>query len=365
MKRANSESGFGLVAFMAVLLPLVVLAGSAMMAMGGRSNRLRDEVRQEKALLAAEAGIDEARYRGAIGTLVSGAPFARTLPNGSGFVVEPTHLLTDGKDNDGDTSVDEADEDVFRLIVIGTYGSARRRVAGYLSPVAGATLPIQAAMTTFNPNPQTQIDFNGTGFITGVDTNMDGSPGPAPPVPGLAIQDPATVVDLTANYAVDDDSRITGSSGPPSLGVSSSTLDLNKLVLDVKNNANIVLSSSYIGANWGTAPAGPFNLIHREGDLQLSGTVVGTGILVVTGKLQVADDFRFDGIVIVLGDVQIDDDVLINGAMIQGPSSNQTQLTDNVKIRYSSEAIKAAASALSAALGNYALVTGWQEISRK
>ncbi len=217
-------------------------------------------------------------------------------------------------------------------------------------------------MTTFNPNPQTQIDFNGTGFITGVDTNMDGTPGPEPSVHGLAIQQPATVVDLTANYAVDDDSRITGSSGPPSLGVSSSTLDLAQLVLDVKNNADYTLGSAYVGANWGTAPAGPFNLLYREGDLQLNGTVVGAGILVVTGNLQVADDFRFDGMVIVLGNVQMNDNVLINGGLIQGPSSLQMQLTDNVKIRYSSQAIKAASDAVS---GNYAVVTGWQEISRK
>ncbi len=216
----------------------------------------------------------------------------------------------------------------------------------------------------YNPNHQDQIDFKGTGFITGIDTNMDGSPGPAPAVHGLAIQQPATVTDLTANYAVDDDSRITGSSGPPSLGVSSSTLDLNQLVLDVKNNADILLSASYYGANWGTAPAGPFNLIYREGDLQLAQTVVGTGILVVTGNLQVADTLRFDGIVIVLGDVQMNDNVLINGGLIQGPSSLQTQLTDNVKIRYSSEAVKAASNALSAAGGSHARVTGWQEIGR-
>ena len=45
------------------------------------------------------------------------------------------------------------------------------------------------------------------------------------------------------------------------------------------------------------------------------------------------------------------------------PSSNETQLTDDVKIRYSSEAIKAASGPLD--VENHALVTGWQEISSK
>ena len=43
----SSESGFTLVAVMAALLPLVGLAGAAMLAMGGRSSRLMEEVRNE------------------------------------------------------------------------------------------------------------------------------------------------------------------------------------------------------------------------------------------------------------------------------------------------------------------------------
>ena len=102
-----------------------------MLTMGGRSNRLMDEVRQEKALLAAEAGIAEAGYRAAIGTLLNGVPFFRILPNGASFTVLPIHLLTDGTDNDGDTDVDESDEDVFQLTAVGTSGSARRRIVAY------------------------------------------------------------------------------------------------------------------------------------------------------------------------------------------------------------------------------------------
>ena len=91
--------------------------------------------------------------------------------------------------------------------------------------------------------------------------------------------------------------------------------------------------------------------------------------MVVTGSLQVADEFEFDGVVIVLGDVQMNDHVKVTGALIQGPSSNQTQLTsagssDVVEIRYSSEVISTVSNLVSSSGATYTKFTGWQEISR-
>ena len=56
---ATTEGGYLVVGFLAVLVPLLAIAGSAMLAMGGRSAGLGEEIRQERALLTAEAGIDE------------------------------------------------------------------------------------------------------------------------------------------------------------------------------------------------------------------------------------------------------------------------------------------------------------------
>lgn len=84
-----------------------------------------------------------------------------------------------------------------------------RRLVAYLGP-SPSPLPIESALTIYSQTPQTQIDFKGLGYVTGIDTNMDGSPGTSPAVHGLAIEPPADLGDLTSNYAVDDPSRITG-----------------------------------------------------------------------------------------------------------------------------------------------------------
>ena len=140
--RADRQSGFALVGFIAVLLPLVGLAGAVMLSMGGRNARLMDEIRLEKALLAAEAGMDEAGYLAATGGLVDGDTILRTLPNGASFTVQATLLSTDGVDNDGDTIIDDVDENVMQLIVLGTSGSSRRRIVGYLrQPPLGLDSP--------------------------------------------------------------------------------------------------------------------------------------------------------------------------------------------------------------------------------
>jgi hypothetical protein len=357
----SRESGSALVGFLAVLLPLTGLAAAAVIAMNGRSGRLLAEVNQERALQAAEAGIDVTRLLGVAGTLADGAEITRTLAGGASFRVVADSLKTDGVDNDGDGQTDEADEDVFELVSTGSHGTAVRRVVGYLSREPGMP-PIDSAMVLYKTNPQVQIDFKGTGYIRGADTNMDGTAGPQATQAGLSIKSPGTIASLTANYAVDQPARITGNNGPPSLRVTTSTFDLNALIAEVTASPDIVLGAAYVNATWGTAPAGPWRHVRRGGDLQLSGNVQGTGVLLVTGKLQVTNTFRWDGLVIVLGDVQMDGNVTINGALIQGPASNQTQFANNVKIRYSSEALSLALPGIG--LGKFTVVSGWQEISR-
>ena len=294
---------------------------------------------RERAFMAAESGIDEAIYRASQATLIDGVKFERDLGGGMAFSVVPTHLLADGLDNDGDTLVDEGDEDVFEVLAAGTYRGTTRRLLAYVGPVPRRVL-IESPVSTYNQDPQIQINFKGKGFITGNDTDMDGSPGPSPAIPGLTIQPPADVVDLIASLSVDDPSRITGAGGTPSLGQSAVTMDINQVVADVKNTADIVLGDSYTSGDWGNGPGGDLHVIYREGNIKLDGYIQGAGIMVVTGKAEVYGGFRFDGILIFLDNVQMDGSsrggIEIYGGMIQGPGGNQFQLDDDVDISFSS-----------------------------
>jgi hypothetical protein len=359
----DHESGMVLVAYLSVLFLLVGIAGAAMMAMGGRNSRLLAEVQREKALLATEAGIDAGLYRATTGLLVDGVSFGRVLPGGASYTADPVHLGVDGVDNDGDGKVDEFDEDVFQLTVLGTFGKARRRVVAYLSR-ANQLPPLAAAVTLFHPNPKVRLDFDGSGFLGGADTDIDGGAGPGAPVAGLAIQAPATIADLTGDFLVDDPTRITGLGASPSLAVSDIALDFGQITFDVQNNADMTLSGSYYhGVSAGSGPAETFYVIYRNGNLTLEGTCVGAGVLLVTGDLDAHGTLFFDGLVIVLGDVSFRHNVRIQGALIQGPAGARFETDDDTRIRWSREALLAATQALGYAGGDYTVLSGWQEVS--
>ncbi len=372
--RVGREGGVVMIAMRIIMGPIIVMAFALTTTMTGRNNLFTELVRQERAFMAAESGIEEAIYRASLATLIDGVKFERDLGRGMAFSVVPTHLLADGLDNDSDTLVDEADEDVFEVLAAGTYRGSTRRLLAYVGPVPGRVL-IDSPLSTYNQTPQIQIDFKGKGLITGNDTDMDGSPGPSPARPGIEIQPPADVVDLTANFSVDDPGRITGAGGTPSLGQSAVTMDLNQVVADVKNTADIVLGKSYTSGDWGDGPNGDGHVIYREGDLQLDGYIQGAGIMVVTGKLQVTGGFRFDGILIVLGDIQMDGSsrggIELYGGLVQGPDFGRLQIADDVDISYSSEALDLVSQLAVGSIdlleppsGRFELYNGWQEISR-
>ena len=86
----KAEQGVVLYILLASIIPLFLLTGAAAMTMTGRNNRMMDENVYEKALLAAESGIDEAVYLGATGSLRSGGNFERDLGNGYDCFIEPT-----------------------------------------------------------------------------------------------------------------------------------------------------------------------------------------------------------------------------------------------------------------------------------
>ena len=96
----TAEAGFIMVAMVIMLLPLTLIVAAFISSMGGRSFRLREEVVQEKAFLAAESGLDEAIYRAQTTGLTDGGIFARAFGKGMAFSVEPTYLGGDGIDND-------------------------------------------------------------------------------------------------------------------------------------------------------------------------------------------------------------------------------------------------------------------------
>ena len=138
-----------------------------------------------------------------------------------------------------------------------------------------------------------------TPMVTGENTNIDGSPGnPAEDVTGMLIATPGTVAHLLTEITADELDHVDGLGGMPSLGVTS-PMDLPTIVAQAKNAADIVLTSNeYSSLDFGNASAGTANITYREGDVKFTGNTRGAGMLVVTGRLEMVDNFRFDGVIV-------------------------------------------------------------------
>ncbi len=356
----GKEDGFIMVAMVIMLLPLTVIVAAFMSNMTGRTFRLREEVVQEKALLAAESGLDEAIYRAQTAGLTDGSIFARAFGKGMAFSVEPTYLGADLVDNDTDGDTDEADEDVFQLIIRGTYRGVTRRIAAYVG--ATSILPtVESAMTVHNPS--VGITLQGNPKFSGFDTNIDESPGdPTNDLQGMTIASSGPVADLLGELSGSEQSKIKGLGGTPSLGVAN-PIDLATLVAQAKNAASIILTNSlYDAFDFGDASAGTAHITYREGDVKFTGNSRGAGLLVVTGNLEMVGTFRFDGIIVVLGDIDNSSGTAeIYGGLVQGPAATQLKFTGTSDVYFSTQALDIANTLTS----RYVAFNGWQELSRE
>lgn len=152
--------------------------------------------------------------------------------------------------------------------------------------------------------------------------------------------------------------------------LTSSNMLGNTTFNDMKALATLILTSNVSGlaaattgnppvcdrsveSNWGapTDKASPcfnyFPVIYHNGDLSISGSGEGQGILLVEGNLSVQGRIDFYGPVIATGGVNIrgtgsDDVKFYGGVMAQDVTLDDSKLTGNAMINYSSCAIKRA-----------------------
>ncbi len=404
---ARAERGFVFVVLVASIIPMLFLAGAAIMSMQGRNTRLIDEINQERAFWAAESGIDEAVYQASLNQLKDGVPISRTIGNHGSFVVQPTLLLNDGQDNDGDGYVDEADENVFRLIVTGTYRSAVRRLVAYMGPTPGLP-PLQAAASIQGIPKEIEIQHNavisgfdvtppdivalrrsrsgsggggtGTGLGGGSDSGSGSSGGgglahAATNAPGLATTSADPIMDLGMYLKINDFGQVTGVGGSPSLAGGAPKIDLVDLINKLRSSADVVLTKKKVTSptNLGDASKGDYKIIFRNGKLDLKGPGRGAGILVVTGKVELKNGFRFDGLILAMGKIEVKKNSVVNGGVILGPdlgdfndkkddkNDMKLEVEHFSKIQYSSTILRQVGFLLP---GRYVVFNGWQEIAR-
>jgi len=202
------------------------------------------------------------------------------------------------------------------------------------------------------------IDLSGNAFtIQGADHNIDGSVNAGGPAK-YGIASPAAVADLTAQIAsmqADNISGLGGTSTTASVG-QVPMIDLNGLFAQATAGASVVLNPGTLASNQilGTASPGATVLAYCHGDLKLSGSISGAGILAVDGDLNISGGLDWTGIIMVRGRVTMTGGghtIRLLGAVAVGQdinadtSTTTIDATGTVDLMYSSAAVQMAADA--------------------
>ena len=145
-------------------------------------------------------------------------------------------------------------------------------------------------------------------MVSGVDMDPDGTVGALGDEAGISTNpgDPAgsNATDIVDQIKLDRVDQVVGVDGQASVTEMASDLEFVRIfkTLEIAKEHQVA-PGTYSKSDFG-APGSP-TITHVEGDLHLSGTAQGHGVLVVDGNLKITGEYQFFGLIIVKGDTMI------------------------------------------------------------
>ncbi len=362
----RSRRGNALLLALGATTTLIVAAGTLLVAVTQERTGTEQSVVNAQARDASTSGAEDA-----LAILDGNANWTGSFQSAYGGPLADVAVAawgTDGVDNDGDGSADEADEDVF--VGVTSIGRVNQQLDGNGALVERASrsadsrtevvlqrtsLNLFADQAVYVDDAAASFKFSGTAFlISGNDTNLDGTPGPGAAKPGIGtVGDPAGIKSqLKANQKP----NVIGLGGAPSVA-NVGDIDMPATMDALKELATLVFNGpddSYSG------DLGDFDdqvavITHAKGDLKLNGNTSGCGILIVDGDVDFNGNFDYAGIIYVSGAVRFNGGgggKNLRGALftLGAVTGNDVTINGSVDLRYSSEAITLINTQLSSAL---------------
>lgn len=252
---------------------------------------------------------------------------------------------------------------VQRIVSTATDGETMVTVEHYTRRLP-IPIPITGALYA---SPNVVLDLIGNKFIVdGNDHNVDGSPGPNPPLSGIATSEGTVPGENADNILLQipekNQDQIIGEGGTPSVE-EVTDFDFDAVFEGFKSASGTQLTTGtytdFSGGDWDTQD---FQVTSAEGDVHLSGDATGAGVLVVDGTLTISGNLEFVGLVIVRGDlvivgggsaVQVYGSVMVDQTLTAVQPKADVTIAGNADVFYSSEALAAVGDNL---LGDYGLV---------
>ena len=331
-------------------IPLMAVAGTLLMVTVHHRSQVEESSIVTAARDVAASGAQDAMAKLTVDPDYTGTYDVAVGVNSAHVVV--TDWATDGIDNDGNGKIDDAVE--ANYIGIASAGTVNGGAGGGVSAmseirnagvlVKKTKLNIVAETPFYVDDPLATFRFNGTAFlINGNDMNLDGTKGPMPALPGIGTPgDPKGIVNQLSSQQKKD---VVGVPAPPSIAKVSS----EDITTEMKLLAPLATKTFNPGDHISNAQIGDLKnlkaqIAHAKGDLDLSGSSTGCGVLVVDGNLTVTGNFDFVGVVYVSGAVVFKGGggvknlrgCLFTPGNVQGDDVN---ISGSIQIGYSSQAM--------------------------
>ena len=293
------------------------------------------------------------------------------------------YVSNDPEDIAGSGSVtDDTDNKiVLNIVAVGKFGE-RVEIEAYLEKLTSTpTLPgVPGAAGICGA--ESDVDLKGSSLVSGYDWSVptdfdctgaacagstDYDPGDA--IPPLTVQ-----TDLGSSLSRRESNMI---EGVPDAVVTDPTMECDDWEtlsnqLAALGNANVINTDSLSDTDIGSRSNPDVTIINPPGgELTLSGSVDGAGVLVITGDtaVSVTGTFHFEGIILILGDngsLDVSGTTDLFGTVIVNNTNPDAALEleagGSGKIKYSSEALVSAVEAIESVTGMGQLLTvSWAE----
>lgn len=345
------QTGGALPAILVLVVICTAISAAAVVSGVSGHKEARALLAAERAFQHAEAGVDWAiaEVRERSGGLPDPASQTIDIDDGGTFTITVQQGDGNGIDDDGDTFIDEDDEANFvTLLSTGEADGIRRTLNVVLQ--RAIDVPNFDASTLFNVDSPI-LDLNGNAFIiNGNEHDLEGNELAGLPAQ-VALVSPAPKSVLEDQIDPDQYDQVIGAGGSPSVG-QADAVALDDLVDQAQSAADYSLEGgTHSNTTFGEPTVGDAVVVYSDGDLHLSGSATGAGLLAVDGDLKISGSFEWVGIVLVRGAVELTGGggtKKVIGALVVGEEitsnsgSTSVKLAGTVDINYSTEAINLA-----------------------
>jgi hypothetical protein len=191
------------------------------------------------------------------------------------------------------------------------------------------------------------LGFTGTAFR--IDGRDHGEPAPhdtiagAPSVPGIAT--PTDARAIAQQLVAERSDAVRGEGGDPSVRFSRVNLDLNAIATAWSRIADVTLDGGSGNAGLGAwDDTKTPKVVHVRGDFRASGPGSGSGVLVVEGDLELSGAVEWTGLIICLRNARLGGEgrgpSVIGSILVQGTVAGRSEVAGRTKVLYSSSVLR-------------------------